>query len=267
MQFFDFIRNALYEPMLANIDVDDPRMLDFHRHVLSRKRLLRSAFTSFYSDMARAADDSLNGQGLEIELGSGAGFFKDVRPSVITTDLREAPYIDRVIDAQAMDLSDASVRSIFAINVFHHLPDPDLFFSELARVLVSGGGCILVEPHIGFASRLLHTHLHKDEHYDPLVSSWKTSAIEGPMSGANQALSYVVFDRDRAEFDRRYGDKLEIVRQTYCLNSLRYFFSGGVNFKQLLPTFLGPTLRWIERLMAPFARYVTFHQLIVIRRR
>jgi len=267
MRIFDFIRNALYEPMLAKIDVDDPRMLDFHRHILSRKPLLRSAFTSFYSDMAGAADHCFKVEGLEIELGSGAGFFKDVRPSVTTTDLREAPYIDRVIDAQAMELPNASVRSIYAINVFHHLPDPDLFFNELTRVLVPGGGCILVEPHIGFASRLLHTYLHKDEHYDPLVPSWRTSAIEGPMSGANKALSYVVFDRDRAEFERRYGDKLEIVSQTYCLNSLRYFFSGGVNFKQLLPTFLGSTLRRIECLMGPFARHLTFHQLIVIRRR
>ena len=267
MTLVDRIRNALYEPTLIGVAVDDERMLEFHRQILLRKPLLRSAFETFYRDMTEAADHFFKVEGLEIELGSGAGFLKQIRPNVITTDLRIAPDIDSFIDAQAMAFEDNSVRAIYANNVFHHLPDPERFFDELSRVLVPGGGCVLVEPHIGFGSRLLHTYLHKDEHFDPTVQSWKTSAIAGPMSGANHALSYVIFDRDRVEFEQKFGEKLEIVQQTYALNSLRYFFSGGVNFKQLLPTVLQPVLRFFERLASPLARHWAFHQVIVIRKR
>uniref|UniRef100_UPI00404899EC class I SAM-dependent methyltransferase n=1 Tax=Orrella sp. TaxID=1921583 RepID=UPI00404899EC len=81
------------------------------------------------------------------------------------------------LDALAMNLADNTVRCIYAINVFHHLPDPDLFFAELARVLHPGGGCILIEPHCGFASSLLHRHLHSDEHFDPNAPEWRTVEI------------------------------------------------------------------------------------------
>jgi ubiquinone/menaquinone biosynthesis C-methylase UbiE len=81
------------------------------------------------------------------------------------------------LDAQAMNLADNTVRCIYAINVFHHLPDPDLFLVELVRVLQPGGGCILIEPHCGFVSSLVHRHLHSDEYFDPDAPEWRTVEI------------------------------------------------------------------------------------------
>ncbi len=260
------LRDKLYNPELRDLGVDEAAALEIHRKSLQQKPMLQSAFKAFYEDLAVSCDKYLSVDGIELELGSGAGFFKQTRPCVITSDVRKADYIDRIIDAQDMDLEDNSVRCIYAINVFHHLPDPAKFLSELVRVIKPGGGCILIEPHNGFGSRLLHKHLHKDEIFDVKAPSWTSQSINGPMSGANQALSYIVFERDKELFEQLFGQHLELVARHYSLNSLRYLVSGGLNFQQLLPSWTEPLLRGLEQLGSPLARHWAFHQVIVLKR-
>ena len=262
------IRNFLYEPIVREMHVDDNALLDIHRKILLRKRLLRSAFEYFYRDMVQMCDSHFSASGIEVELGTGAGFFKEVRPQLVTSDVRRGAHIELVLDAQnMMPLEDASVRCIYAINVFHHLPRPVLFFDELVRVLKPGAGCILIEPHNGPMSRWLHANLHKDERFDASAPGWENEVIAGPLSGANQALAHIVFDRDDEQFSKLYGDELEIVEKRYELNALRYLFSGGLNFKQLLPSVTERPLAWIENKMRPLARYWSLHRAVVLRRR
>lgn len=267
MKIIDKLRNWLYEPRVHGIDVDDNSLLAIHMEVLRKKPLLKSAFETFYRDVMGLCDRLLAPAGLEIELGSGAGFFKSMRPALVTSDVRKDPHIDMELDAQHMKLADSSVRCIYAINVFHHLPEPELFFSELGRVLVPGGGCILIEPHNGFCSALLHRHLHTDESFLPDAKNWNTTDIAGPLSGANQALAHIVFQRDIVRFNSLYGETLEVVHQGYVLNALRYLISGGLNFRQLLPSVFEPLLCALEYASKPLARYVSLHQVIVIRKR
>lgn len=267
MKMIEHLRGWLYEPRVRGVDVDDNVLLGIHTEILREKPLLRSAFETFYRDMMNLCDRLLITSGMEVELGSGAGFFKSLRPKLVTSDIRKGSHIDLVLDAQNMSLPDDSVRCIYAINVFHHLPDPDRFFSELCRVLRPGGGCILIEPHGGFGSALLHRYLHSDEQFLPDAQSWQTSDIVGPLSGANQALAYIVFERDSARFESLYGEHLEIAYQGYSLNALRYLLSGGLNFRQLLPSAFEPILRMLEAIGRPLARYWSFHQVIVIRKR
>lgn len=261
------LRQWLYEPRVRNVDVDDNELLAIHSSVLREKRLLRSAFETFYLDMAAICDRHFSVPGAEVELGTGAGFFKALRSALQTSDVRKGPNIDMALDAQAMALPDDSVRCIYAINVFHHLPDPERFFNELVRVLRPGGGCILIEPHGGLASALLHRHLHSDEHFDTAVQGWKTVEIGGPLSGANQALAHIVFQRDLGRFNELYGNKLEIVHRGYELNALRYLLSGGLNFRQLVPSFMAGPLTVLESLFSPLARFWSLHQVIAIRKR
>lgn len=263
----ELIRAWLYEPKVRGVDVDDNALLAIHSGILREKRLLRSAFETFYLDMIGICDQLLKCSGTELELGSGAGFFKSLRPELITSDIRKGAHIDLVLDAQNMKIPDGSVRCIYAINVFHHLPDPQSFFSELCRVLRPGGGCLLIEPHGGFSSALLHRYLHSDERFDPDAQSWQTADIAGPLSGANQALAHIVFERDIDVFNALYGEKLEIVYRGYSLNALRYLFSGGLNFRQLLPSAFDSILRALEDFGKPLARYWSFHQIIAIRKR
>ena len=261
------LRQWLYEPKVRGVDVDNNALLEIHTRILREKRLLRSAFETFYRDMCRLCDRCFSVPGLEVELGTGAGFMKSMRPGLVTSDVRKGPHIDMELDAQAMALGDESVRCIYAINVFHHLPDPERFFSELIRVLRPGGGCILIEPHGGFASAFLHQRLHSDEHFDLDAAGWRNMGILGPLSGANQALAHIVFQRDVARFQSLFGEQLEIVHRGFELNALRYLLSGGLNFRQLLPSATARALEAIERLGSPVARHWSLHQVIVVRKR
>jgi SAM-dependent methyltransferase len=260
------IRELLYEPRVRAVDVDAPDFISVHAQILREKPILHDTFRHFYLQMSRLCDAYVTGSGREIELGSGAGFFPDVRPAVEKSDIRTLPGVSLVLDAQKMDLADSSVRCIYAINVFHHLPEPQLFFSELKRVLSPGGGCILIEPHGGPASAALHRRLHKDEYFDADAIEWSNTNIRGPLSGANQALSSIVFDRDLAKFEREHGQDLHLVHREYCTNSLRYLVSGGLNFRQLLPNASAGALRGVEMCLSPLARFWTFHHALVLRR-
>lgn len=260
------LRGLLHDPRVRGISPDADALLGIHREIVRTKPLLKSAFTTFYTDMTSLCDRFFSIEGAEIELGAGAGFFKLLRPWVVASDIRKGEGIDLKLDGQAMALDSASVRCIYAINVFHHLPEPLLFFQELHRVLKTGGGCILIEPHGGFLSALVHRRLHSDEYFDPTVADWRTQTIGGPLSGANQAMAHVVFERDRERFDALYSGMFEIVHQGYELNALRYLFSGGVNFRQLVPTFLCPVLSLVERAGAPLARAWSLHQILAIRK-
>ena len=262
------LRKFLYEPKIRDLDVDAQDILATHRSLLKSKPMLCDTFRYFYKKMVTLCDQYLNVDGREIELGSGVGFMKDVRPTLETSDIRKLDSIDLIIDAQNMNLLDNSVRCIYAINVFHHLAEPEKFFEELKRVLVPGGGCILIEPHGGPASAALHKRLHKDEFFDTSMQrDWVNKEIRGPLSGANQALSHIVFERDIIRFQRDHGDALELIHRGYCTNALRYFFSGGLNFRQLMPTVASSVLRAIETIATPAAYYWSFHQILVIKRR
>jgi SAM-dependent methyltransferase len=267
MSAYDQLPRWLYELRVRGIDLDDSRLPDIYVAIMNDKRLLRSAFETFYHDMASLCDRFLLTPGTEIELGAGAGFFRCLRPGLVTSDVRKGPNIDVVLDAQDLALPDESARCIYAINVFHHLPNPDLFFEELCRVLRPGGGCILMEPHGGLWSTLMHRYL-SDERFDTTVPGWTNSEMKGPLSeSANQALAYIVFERDLEKFKAKYGDRIEIVHRKYCLNALRYMFSGGLNYRQVLPAACEPILKALEYIGRPLARLWTIQEVIVMRRR
>ena len=108
--------------------------------------------------------------------------------------------------------------------------------------------------------------MHTDEFFDPQMPDWVNTEIHGPLSGANQALSHIVFTRDLERFNRDYGSDLSLVHREYCLNSLRYLCSGGLNFRQLMPTATLPLLRGAEGLLSPMARLWSLHHMLVIKR-
>jgi hypothetical protein len=86
------------------------------------------------------------------------------------------------------------------------------------------------------------------------------------MNGANQALSYVVFVRDRKRFETEFP-QLEIVSQEPLPNAVGYLLSGGLNFRQLVPDFMTPLVELLERALSPLRRLYALHQVIVLRRR
>jgi hypothetical protein len=85
------------------------------------------------------------------------------------------------------------------------------------------------------------------------------------MKGANQALSYVVFFRDRALFESKYPN-LKIIHHEVCNNYIKYLLSGGLNFRQIIPNYLIWLVELIEKLLLPFNRFLGLHHIIVIQK-
>ncbi len=254
------------EPRLRGVDVNSADLTYRHREILRQKPLIYRVMGELYTTCRQLDERWLSGSGLRVELGAGSSVMKDYFPDVVVTDIKEATFLDRVLDAQHMALEDGSVRTFYGINCFHHLPEPDRFFSELVRTLVPGGGCILVEPYFGPFAALLFKNLFTTEGFDPKAPSWDGAADRGAMMDANQALSYVIFERDRAEFERKHP-QLELVAHERSKTYLRYLLSGGLNFRQLVPTRLGGALSMVERALSPIDHFLALHHFVVLRKR
>jgi SAM-dependent methyltransferase len=262
-----FLRRLFLEPSLRGLQIDDPAVLEVHKRVLTKKGLLKSAYNAFYSVAAREFGKVQGLSGVFIELGSGVGFIKQVIPYVITSDVRMDPNPDVVLDATNLDLADSSVAGFFAINVFHHLPEPRQFFSELDRTLTDGGVCVLIEPHKGALSKFVHSRVHKDEFFDLGQIHWEQPEATGALSEANQALSDIVFGRDRELFELEFGDSLKISHAGYVANQLRFLTSGGLNYRQMLPNWTSGILTALEWSMSKMGKHLSLHQVWIIQKK
>lgn len=255
----------LREPDLDGVALDGAQRLDAHRAVLARKAMLRAVFDECRQAMRDLDRAHLAGVGAAVEIGAGVAPMREAFPDVLSSDVVTARGLDLVLDAQALPFRDASLRVVYAQNAFHHFPQPRRFFAELVRVLVPGGGAVLLEPAHGAAASWLYPRLFASEGFDKRHAAWEVPQ-SGPMHGANQALSYVVFVRDRASFEREFP-ALEIAAIAPLRNGLRYLVSGGLNFRALLPSIADRPLRVLERALAPAAGALALHHVIVLRRR
>jgi SAM-dependent methyltransferase len=256
--------DLLREPTLRELDVDAEERLEFHRAILRRKRILSSVFADNHRLFKKMADQWLPAVGMEIELGGGSAAMRESYPEVLATDIVPGKHLDLVLNAERMDLPNESVRVFYCQNCFHHFSYPGQFFSELERTLVPAGGVVILDPYYGPLASFLHKRMFTTEGFDKNYPTWETP-VAGPMSGANQALSYIVFVRDRARFQREHPS-LRVVHQETVGSYLRYVVSGGLNFRQLLPNWSTGAVRLMETLTSPLSRWLAVHHVIVIRK-
>ena len=262
------LRSLITEPEVLRVDREDPKLIKVHGEILARKPMLRGVFEEFYQ-LCIALDRSYFGdaRGKRVELGAGVSLFKSLYPEVIVTDIKPADHLDAVVDAQAMPFRTGSIRSLYGLSFFHHLSDPESFFREALRVLTPGGGCVLLEPFHGLVAAQHYRVLHSFEGYDKSAPDWASAArARLAMRDANQALSYIVFERDRERFSRLFPD-LEIVHRKPLRSYLRYVFSGGLNYRSLLPSFFIGPLKLLEKALTPTLSITALYQMIVLRKR
>lgn len=259
------LRDWLVDPRVRSLDVDHTDFSVAHRRVLLSKPLLQHLFRDFYARCRDMDARHLTGNGIRIEIGSGSGFMGEVYPDVVTSDLKPLPFVQLVCRGERLPFGDSTVRALYAINTFHHVPSPSQFLEEMERVLAPGGGAIFIEPYHGLLARFLFRRLHASEIFDPEAAQWNAPSSAGAFSQANQALSYIVFVRDRARFEREFPS-LEIVADEPHTH-LRYLLSGGVNFRQLVPDAAEGAVLALERVLSPLCPLLALQHTIVLRRR
>ncbi|MBX3168531.1 MAG: methyltransferase domain-containing protein [Candidatus Eremiobacteraeota bacterium] len=259
-----FLRNFVREPRLAGVDLEGAELLSLHRQVLMEKPMMRTVFAEFYRLCRSLDDEYFSGTGFRVELGAGSSFMKTLYPEVVATDFKQACHLDKCIDAQNMDLENDSVRAFYGLNCFHHFSAPRSFFSELCRVLQPGGGCVLIEPYHSWLGKLLYRRLFDSESFDMDQAQWESPG-QGVMERANQALSYIVFERDYRQFGSEFPE-LSIVAKRLIPNYPRYLLSGGLNFRQLVPQRAEGLVCVVERFMRPFLPMFALHYVVVLRK-
>jgi SAM-dependent methyltransferase len=237
------LRNLLAHPLTRGMDIDSPTTTALRRRIIREKRLLREIYTEWYACLAASLPD---GPGAVLELGSGAGFLAEAIPGAITSELLLTTGVDLVLSGLCLPFADASLRAIVMTDVLHHMPRVESFFREASRCLRPGGVVAMVEPWVTAWSRLVYTKLHH-EPFDATVADWSFPP-SGPLSGANGALPWLVFERDREKFRREFPD-LEIA-SIRPMMPFRYLISGGVSLRGLAPAISAPVWRLVERLLA-----------------
>ncbi len=237
-------------PEAKNIDdLDSPSSAIIHKQIIEKKLFLKRTYIDFYKEFKKACIGIPHG--LLVEIGSGAGFIKEVIPDVITTDLFSSPNVDVVLTDDKLPFKEKTVSAFLLQNVLHHIKSPADFFVEADRCLINRGKIVMIEPHNSLWGAFFWKNFHH-ESFD-LYASWEIKQ-EGRLTGANQALPWIIFFRDRKKFENMFPS-LKIKKLT-AHTPLRYLISGGLSIRQLLPSFTYALVKGIEILLSPFSKYL-----------
>ncbi len=256
------MKQIIVDSRLAGLEMGSLEWFAAQRRMIREKPLIRRCYDLWYRRLLADADSVRGGSKLAVvELGSGSSYIKELRPSVITSDISPG-VADQVIDGRELPFPDRSVAALLLTHVFHHISDVNAFFKEAFRVLVPGGVVSMVEcSHTPFA-RLFFGWIHP-EPFDDRARDW-TFASTGRMLDSNQALSWIVFERDFHRFRQMYpGLALE---QRSFLPWFSYLLSGGVNLRSLVPAPLHGVAVRMDGALRPLDPLFAIHWHLTIRK-
>lgn len=234
--------------------LDDPRTTSARRSLLREGGYLRELYRHWY---ALLLDQLPAVHGDVLELGSGGGFLEQLIPDLRTSDVMSIPGVELVVDARSLPFADGSLRAIVGTNVLHHVPEIERFFNEAQRTLCPGGRLIFIEPWPTALSKPVYRHLHH-EPFDQ-TRDWSIPS-GGPLTAANGALPWIVFERDRSSFELRFRG-LRILRIDTVM-PFSYLISGGIGRSWRLPARL---FHLVKRLELPFSCLGLFACIVVER--
>lgn len=226
----------------------------------NRKRVVNKPFLrqlygewheQFIAEMERLPE------GMKIELGAGGGFFKQVAPSVISTDSLPLPTNDLTFSPLSMPFNADSVSGIFMIDTFCHMDDPHAFLTEAQRVLKPGGKIIMVEPACSLWGRLANRWFCRKT-FDR-SGAW-SSTLSATSKRVNSALTWIVFERDRTRFQSDFPGL--VIQNVDYHTPLRYFLGGGTRFgRAFVPGISYPFFRladsWLSERSPHWSMFVT----------
>ena len=165
--------------------------------------------------------------GINIELGCGASFIDQINKSIKKTDVFLNSNTDFKLNA--MDIGDNfenQISNLILINVFHHISDPELFLRSAEKSLLIGGRIIMIEPSNNYWSRLVYK-LIGHEPFDTRQIEWKFESKD-PLLDSNQALSWIIFERDYQKFKNLFP-MFSLIKKKNMM-PFSYLLSGGHSF-------------------------------------
>jgi SAM-dependent methyltransferase len=246
-------------PLTRGLDLDDPRTTDLRRQVIQGKPFLRNIYRDWYSQIAKALPV---GAGSVLEIGTGPGFLGEYVSGLITSDTFCCPGVRVVLDGLHLPFAPGTLRGIAMTNVLHHVPDPRRFFLQALQCVRPGGAIVMIEPWVTPWSRVVYTRLHH-EPFQPEARNWEFPST-GPLSGANGALPWILFERDRARFEQEFPQwSIELIAP---LMPFRYLVSGGVSLRTLMPGWSTAFWSHLEKLMGVQCCRMAMFARIVLRR-
>jgi SAM-dependent methyltransferase len=250
-------KSLLAHPLTKGLDINDPQTT--RRQIIQEKYFLRKIYQEWYQLIAASLP---GGHGAVLEVGSGAGFLKDFVPNLITSELFYCPDIRMVLSGLSLPFRARSLRGIVMTDVLHHLPQPRLFFGEAARCVRPGGVVAVIEPWVTPWSQFVYTRLHH-EPFQPETASWELP-VTGPLSGANGALPWVIFARDRVKFEQEFPHwRIETIKpiMPFC-----YLLSGGVSLRGFAPGWSFGLWRWFENGLGHWSNLLAMFAHVILRR-
>ena len=254
------LRSLVAHPLTRGFEIDAPETTALRWRIIREKPFLKQIYKEWYVTLAAALPDVPEGPVLE--LGAGGGFLKEFVHDLITSEVFYVPHVDAVIDGQCLPFPTAALSGIVMANVLHHLPQPRVFFAESARCVRSGGVIAMIEPWVTPWSRLVYGRLHH-EPFQPDARNWEFPQ-SGPLSSANGALPWIIFQRDRAQFEREFPAWK--IRDIHPCMPFRYVVSGGVSMRSLMPGWMFGFWRWLEDLLSSWMDNLAMFALIVLER-
>jgi SAM-dependent methyltransferase len=168
--------------------------------------------------------------------------------------------VDILVSNEILPFDDESVGGVIGKDVFHHIPNVIRHLEEVQRVLSPGGKCAYIEPNWNMFSRFFYTFAHH-EPWDRGQQDWSFKSANPMFS--NQALPWIVFDRDLAIFQKRYPN-LKVQIYSVPLVGLSYLISGGLNRRNRISSNLLIRIYKCEQKVETYLKVFGLSRLIVI---
>jgi hypothetical protein len=229
--------------------------------IIQQKGFLKCFYQKCYLDIAECLPNSIDGPVLEI--GSGAGFLKEYISGLLTSEILHVPGVDVICDGQRLPFKSASLRGIVMLDVLHHIPCVKLFLTTAAHCVKPGGAIVMIEPWNTRWSQFVYQHLHH-EPFDPKAGEWNLPS-SGPLSQANSALPWIIFERDREVFEHEFS-VWQLIK-TSRHSPLSYLLSGGISYRVSLPAIIFEACNKFESLLNPWIGFWAMFATIVLVRR
>jgi len=259
--FNKIITDIMAHPLTRGMSLDDPTKTELRRYIIREKSFLIRIYNEWYQKISASL---MPDQRPVLEVGSGGGFMEEFIPGLITSEVFYLSFVSLVLDGLYLPLADNSLGAIVMVNVLHHLTDNVRnFFTNAARCIRKKGTIIMIEPWVTPWSKVIYGKLHH-EAFKPDAVEWECTKT-GPLSGANSALPWILFSRDRQKFEDEFPEWH--ILQTKPMMPFLYLLSGGVSMRSFMPKISFNYWRSLEKVLSPWMPFLGMFAQITLQKR